>query len=156
MPDNSEVKTQQTTKPNQRLGFLMYRAGLAISRGYERALKPIDIAPLEAGVLSSLGYGGPNHVRGLARLLGVGRQTIVNVTRSLEGKKWIVRKTSREDARLVMFAIAAAGSRKLDALETIAQSFDEELRLIVGANNESQLVAQLLRVVEAPTLAYED
>jgi DNA-binding MarR family transcriptional regulator len=158
MDDNemaaSSLKSE--TAPNQRLGFMLYRAGLAISRGYERALKPIDVSPVESGVLSALCYSGPNHVRGLARLLGVGRQTIVNVTKTLENRKWIVRNTSSEDARLALFTIAPAGRRKLESIEEIARAFDRELRAIVGSANEERLTKQLLQIVESPLLAYED
>jgi DNA-binding MarR family transcriptional regulator len=143
------------TEPKQRLGFLLYRAGLAVSRGYERALKPIDVAPVEAGVLSALCYSGPNHVRGLARLLGVGRQTIVNTTKSLELQSLILRITSEEDARLTTFSIAPAGKRKLKQVEIIAQAFDQELRTIVGVNHEAVLIQKLASIVESPLLAYE-
>jgi DNA-binding MarR family transcriptional regulator len=143
------------TAPKQRLGFLLYRAGLAVARGYERALKPIGVAPVEAGVLSALCYSGPNHVRGLARLLGVGRQTIVNTTKSLEAQRFILRAVSDEDARLVSFSIAAAGKKRLKKIEIIAQAFDEELRSIVGKDNETVLIEYLARVVDSPLLAYE-
>jgi DNA-binding MarR family transcriptional regulator len=152
MPANvKDIKTE----PKQRLGFLLYRAGLAVSRGYERALKPIGVAPVEAGVLSALCYSGPNHVRGLARLLGVGRQTIVNTTKSLEAQRFILRAVSEEDARLVSFSIAAAGKRRLKQIEIIAQTFDEELRVIVGEDSELVLIEHLARIVDSPLLAYE-
>jgi DNA-binding MarR family transcriptional regulator len=140
----------------QRLGFLVYRAGLAVSRGYERALRPIGIMPVEAGVLGSLGYGGPNHVRGLARQLGVGRQTIVNVTRALEQRGWISRALSEQDARLVIFSIDPAGRAKLVSVEQIAQNFDGKLGDIVGPPQDILLMDQLQRIVDAPFLAHED
>jgi DNA-binding MarR family transcriptional regulator len=144
-----------TTEPKQRLGFLIYRAGLAVSRGYERALKPICVAPVEAGVLSALCYNGPNHIRGLARLIGVGRQTIVNTTKSLEVRHLILRAVAEEDSRLAIFTIATAGKRKLKQIEIIAQAFDQELRTIVGANHELVLIQKLAGIVDSPLLAYE-
>jgi DNA-binding MarR family transcriptional regulator len=158
MDDNEMTSPSNLTEaaPNQRLGFMLYRTGLAVSRGYERALKPIETSPVEAGVLSALSYSGPNHVRGLARMLGVGRQTIVNVTKTLEARKWIVRKASGEDARLALFSVAPAGRRRLESIEAIAQAFDHELRMIVGAGNEARLTQQLQQIVDSPLLAYED
>lgn len=152
MPANvKDIKTE----PKQRLGFLLYRAGLAVARGYERALKPIGVAPVEAGVLSALCYSGPNHVRRLARLLGVGRQTIVNTSKSLEAQRFILRAVSEEDARLVSFSITAAGKRRLKQIEIIAQAFDEKLRAIVQEDNELVLIEHLARIVDSPLLAYE-
>jgi DNA-binding MarR family transcriptional regulator len=143
------------TEPKQRLGFLLYRAGLAVSRGYERALTPMGVAPVEAGVMSALCYSGPNHVRGLARLLGVGRQTIVNTTKSLEAQRLIFRSASDSDSRLATFSIATAGKRKLKKIEIIAQAFDQELRTIVGADHELALIEHLAAIVDSPLLAYE-
>jgi DNA-binding MarR family transcriptional regulator len=142
--------------PRERLGFMIYRSGLAVSRGFERALKPIETTPSEAGVLSALAYSGPNHVRGLARLLGLGRQTIVNVARRLEEQRLVERSASKEDARLSVFGITMAGRRKLSAVEKIATAFDEQLRTIVGSQREADLTQVLQRIVDAPFLAYED
>jgi DNA-binding MarR family transcriptional regulator len=157
MDDNSFSLPPEIPGGNdQRLGFLIYRAGLAVSRGYERALKPIGVMPVEAGVLTALRHGGPNHVRGLARALGVGRQTIVNVTRALEERRWIARGASEEDARLAVFAIAPAGRLKLHAIETLASAFDAKLREIVGLEQEAGLIEHLRQIVEAQFLAHED
>jgi DNA-binding MarR family transcriptional regulator len=157
MDDNSSLHPSIPGGGNdQRLGFLIYRAGLAVSRGYERVLKPVDVMPVEAGVLTALQHGGPNHVRGLARVLGVGRQTIVNVTRALEERTWIERSASEEDARLVVFTIAPAGRQKLDAIERLASAFDAKLREVVGLEQEAGLIQQLRQIVGAQFLAHED
>jgi MarR family transcriptional regulator, lower aerobic nicotinate degradation pathway regulator len=158
MDEKQESGATDTTalQHQQRLGFLVYRAGLAVSRGYERALKPIGIMPVEAGVLGSLGYGGPNHLRGLARQLGVGRQTIVNVTRVLEQRGWISRAPSDQDARLVIFSISPAGRTKLVSVEDVAQTFDGKLGRVVSPPHAILLIEQLQRIVDAPFLAHED
>lgn len=146
----------QALSPDKRLGFLVYRAGLAVSRGYERALKPIGVTPTEAGVLSALGYSGPNHIRGLGRLLGIGRQTIVNVTKSLETKQWVTRAAADHDARLMLFSIADAGRQRLAQVEVIARKFDTALQRTIGEHREAGLIEDLSKIVEAEFLAYED
>jgi DNA-binding MarR family transcriptional regulator len=135
---------------------MIYRSGLAVSRGYERALAPIGSTPSEAGVLSALAYSGPNHVRGLGRELGLGRQTIVNVTKRLEDLQLVARSSSAEDARRSMLGITLAGLEKLALVETIARDFDEQLRAVVGPEREADLTQALRRIVDAPFLAYED
>jgi len=152
----SGAKATHPTSHSQRLGFMIYRAGLAISRGYESVLKPINIIPVEAGVLGSLCYEGSNHVRGLARQLGVGRQTIVNVTRSLEAKNWISRSVSLEDARLVVFSISQPGRSKMLEIEAISAEFDNKLRDIVGNSHEQDLIEHMREIVGSPFLGYED
>lgn len=149
MDDNKEA-------PRDRLGFMLYRSGLAVSRGYERALAPLGASPGEAGVLSALAYGGPNHVRGLGRELGLGRQTIVNLTKRMEEQGLVARFSSAEDARRAVFAITPAGRGMLAEVEVVAQAFDAQLRQIVGEDAEANLTEALQRIVAAPFLAYED
>jgi DNA-binding MarR family transcriptional regulator len=153
---SSSSRSRKPTEPTARLGFLLYRSGLAIARGYERALKPIDASPTDAGVLSALAYSGPNHTRGLARMLRLGRQTIVNVTKRLEDSGLIERNASDHDGRLSMFAISKKGSTRLTEIEVIASGFDGQLRVIVGAVNEQRLVDSLQRVLAAPFLTHEE
>ena len=142
--------------PSERLGFLLYRSGLAIARGYERALGPTKIMPTESGVLMTLAYQGPNHVRGMARFLGVGRQTVVNVTRRLEMAGLVARSASARDSRVAQFTITSLGRQKLLEIEDLAERFDARLRAIVGEENEALIVRTLHDLLEATFLAYEN
>ncbi len=152
----STTKRTTPTPPEARPGFLVYRAGLAVARGYERALAPIDVSPPEAGVLSMLAYVGPNHVRGLARSLGLGRQSIVNVTKRLEECQFIARSKSRDDGRLTILSITPKGKRKLVAVERIVRQFDRRLQEVVGPAHERILCELLLKMVQAPFLAHDE
>ncbi len=151
-----DQKLDAPAEPGARLGFLLYRAGLAVSRGYERALAPLDTSPVEVGVLSALSYSGPQHVRGLARLLGIGRQSAVNVTKALLARQEIERRSSEEDTRLVVYVVTALGRSRLDRCEGVVAQFDARLRSTVGELEERELVRQLGRIVNAPFLAHEE
>ena len=135
---------------------MIHRCGLAVARGYERALQPIEMSPVETGVLMAVAYSGPNHVRGLARLLGVGRQTIVNTTKRLQAVGLLAASSNENDARLLQFSITRLGRRKLVQVEQIASHFDQQLRELVGQQNEADMVQKLQHIAEAPFLAYED
>jgi hypothetical protein len=72
MDDNSSERPPLPGGGNdQRLGFLIYRAGLAVSRGYERALKPLGVMPVEAGVLTAAWR--PQSRAGLGQSAGCGQ-----------------------------------------------------------------------------------
>jgi DNA-binding MarR family transcriptional regulator len=157
MDDLSHADRAAVTEGSfDQLGFLVYRAGLAIARGYQRALAPIDVAPTEAGVLIALARSGPNHTRGLARVLGIGRQTVTNVTGRLEEREWITRSLDAHDGRMVRFSIAAKGVRKLKKIEELSREFDGWLLEIVGSGKEAALIKQMTRIIESPLLAHED
>jgi DNA-binding MarR family transcriptional regulator len=142
--------------PEARLGFVLYRAGLAVSRGYERALAPINASPADAGVLSTLAYDGPNHTRALGRLLGLGRQTIVNVTKRLEEAGLISRSAALQDRRLTLFEITVTGKKRLEGIERIASAFDQQLKEILGSDKEAELLQMLRPLLSTPAFAHED
>lgn len=139
--------------PEHRLGFLLYRAGLAVEHAYALALRPLGVAPAEAGLLSSLAYAGPAHVRALGRSLGLGRQTVVNLTRKLAADGLVVSSASPDDARLTLFAITDAGRARLGEIEAVATAFDRRLRAAIDGATEPTLVEQLQRIVAAPDFA---
>jgi DNA-binding MarR family transcriptional regulator len=154
---DDKINPEPTQRPpSERLGFVLYRSGLAIARGFERALEPAGIVPTESGVLMTLAYQGPNHVRGLARLLGVGRQTIVNVTKRLDSMGLIARFASPADARITQFSITSDGQQKLVEIEDIAERFDARLRAITGEENETLIVDALHELLGASFLEYQN
>ena len=89
-------------------------------------------------------------------MLGLGRQTIVNVTKQLEEQQLVARSASAEDARLSVLVITPKGRCKLEAVEKISAAFDEQIRTIVGSEREADITQMLHRIVDAPFLAYED
>jgi DNA-binding MarR family transcriptional regulator len=142
--------------PEARVGFLIYRAGLAVARGYERALAPLGMTPAEAGVLSALAYSGPAHVRELARRLGIGRQSAVNVTKALLAQGQIARIDGGADARLVVYGITPKGQERLAASEGTIGAFDRAVSEILGPDIVPTVSASLHRLVTAETLAHDD
>ncbi len=148
--DDMAQRSDDRRPPESRLGFLLYRAGLAISRGYERALQPLTATPVEAGVLSVLAYEGPNHVRALGRKLGLGRQTIVNVAKSLVEAGLVERVASEADARLNLLTITKTGRSRLARIEQIATRFDQELRDVVGLEGERHMIEKLQKILVSP------
>ena len=145
--DDMAQRSEDRRSPESRLGFLLYRAGLAISRGYERALQPLAATPVEAGVLSVLAYEGSNHVRALGRKLGLGRQTIVNIAKSLMEAGLVERIASEADARLSLLAITKTGRARLARIEKIATHFDQELRDVVGSEGERHMIEKLQKIL---------
>lgn len=141
--------------PQSRLGFLLYRAGLAVARGYERALAPIGASPVETGILSALAYDGPAHLRALARQLGLGRQTVVNATRALGARGWIATAADAQDGRLSILSVTPSGREHLARCEEVIAAFDAMLRGLVGEAAEQAMLEPLRRILDAPQLAHD-
>lgn len=120
------------TPSTQRLGFLLYRVGLMVSRVYEVRMRPLGFAPAEVGLLTYLASEGADHVRAIARSLGVSPQTVVNLTRSLENRGLVSREASSSDQRAIMVGLTQAGRRALARADVLAKELDTELAQIVG------------------------
>lgn len=148
-------KAQSSSGTTASIGFLLYRSGLSIARGYERALAPLGVNPAQAGVLTALADGGPMHVRGLGRLLGLGRQTIVNVAKELTARSLLERCSDPTDERRTLLQITIEGRALLDQVRAIAIPFDAEIEELIGPDHLPAVAAALARVIESPGFAHE-
>lgn len=120
------------TPSTQRLGFLLYRVGLMVSRVYEARMRPLGFAPAEVGLLTYLASEGADHVRAIARSLGVSPQTVVNLTRSLEKRGLVSREASSSDQRAITVRLTQPGRRALARADALAKELDAELAETVG------------------------
>lgn len=141
-----------TPAPEDTLGFLLYRVGLAVSRAYEAASREGGLRPVETGILSAIAADGPQHVRGLSRRLGVGRQTIVNLTDQLAARGLITKEASTEDARLVEVALTAQGRAALGKARKISARFDAALAEPLTPAREAAMCADLRALLASPLL----
>ena len=89
----------------ERLGFLLYRVGILVSRTYEARMRPLGFAPAEVGLMTYLAGRGPDHVRAVSRAIGVSPQTVVNLARSLESRGLMRRDASPSDQRAVLVSL---------------------------------------------------
>jgi DNA-binding MarR family transcriptional regulator len=111
--------------PDRRLGFLFYRIGHAIGRAFEDALQSYGIGPAHFGVLNALDAYGVMHQQQLVRLLGINRQTIVNVANELEGRGLIERRADEHDKRVFILHMTAAGRDFLSTVDANAVAIEQ-------------------------------
>lgn len=150
MPDPS---FDSMAAPEARIGFLLYRVGLAVSRSFERRLKPLDAKPVQTGVLNVLAAKGPESVRGLGRALGVNRQTIVNVSDELAARGWLTKRVDAGDRRAVTIAITAKGRAALAELDKVAVAFERDLARILPVTRLKPLFEDLRALAESDLLS---
>ncbi len=132
--------------PEQRIGFLLYRAGLAVAQAYEARMRPSGFTPGEVGVLTHLASHGAGHIREIGRALGVSPQTVINLARGLEAKEMVLRTGSSADRRTVILNITATGRAALLRADEIARRFDKAIENLLGkdAHTTSSALRKLL------------
>ena len=141
----TQAPRSDVAPPDARLGFLIYRAGLAVAQAYADRMRPSGLTPGEVGVLTQLASYGPGHIREIGRALGVSPQTVVNLGRSLEAKQMVRHANSMEDRRTVLLSITEKGRETLDKADRIARAFDRAIEAAIGS--DATATARALRML---------
>jgi MarR family transcriptional regulator, lower aerobic nicotinate degradation pathway regulator len=136
----------------QKLGFALFRIGLEVARAYEQELAPLHLRHEHAGVLLTVGHGGPLHIRALARHLGANPQTIVNAVDTLEARRAVERTPAAGDARVVLVQLTRAGRALLRQVEDASERMDARLAHIGNATERADVLRYLHAVAEAGVL----
>ena len=136
--------------PMDRIGFLIYRAGLLVSRAYEERMRPLGFSPGEVGLMTYLASYGAAHVRAVSRSIGVSPQTVVNLTRSLENRGLVKRESSPSDQRAVLVELTPKGRAGLAQADAVAAAFDTEIADTVGPSAAAAIMQGLTSILSAP------
>ncbi len=142
--------SQTIAPPGQRIGFLIYRAGVLVARAYEARMRPLGFAPAEIGLMTYLASHGTDHVRAVARSIGVSPQTVVNLTRGLEQRGFVARAPSPSDQRTVLLTLTVEGRAALEEADTAAQAFDAEVAAVLGPVGAQAVGDGLRTLLSAP------
>jgi DNA-binding MarR family transcriptional regulator len=91
------------------------RAALAITRAFERRLRPHGMRITQFSALTALLLRGPMTIGALADFLGLDRTTLTRNLKLIEDRNW-VSVHAGEDARSRIVEVTAAGRRKVEAV----------------------------------------
>lgn len=132
-PDPSLLETTQC------LCLAARRAARAITREFDRALRPHGLRGTQFTLLAALHLGGPQSMGDLAELLSVDRTTL---TRNLAvaGQHGLVAlRTDRDDARSRIAAITPKGTRALVAALPAWRETQKTLTEVIGKESAASL-----------------
>jgi DNA-binding MarR family transcriptional regulator len=85
------------------------RAARAITRAFDRKLRPVGLRSTQFSLLAVLAGAGPRTIGDLAELLGIERTTLTRNLALLEGRRWVEVRTGDVDARERKVSATAAG-----------------------------------------------
>jgi DNA-binding MarR family transcriptional regulator len=97
---------------------------------FRRSLAPIRVTPLQAGVLFILRRHAEVNVTDTAAALGIRLPTLSEVVKDLVRKRWVTKRRSISDTRVVHLSLSRRG-------QVLAQKIEEQVRQVstwVAAN----------------------
>ena len=130
-----------------RLGYLLKHAQLALTERTTAALAPLGINGRELAVLTVLGDGPALAQQQAAGKLNVDRTTMVDLVDALERKGLVERRSDPADRRRNLVHLTAEGQRTLDEGERLYQETERALRL---SDAELKELKDLLRRISTP------
>ncbi|MGI9435671.1 MAG: MarR family winged helix-turn-helix transcriptional regulator [Geminicoccaceae bacterium] len=122
------------------------RLGAKISQLLQKlALTPADIPIHEFRILLSLARRGATHLRKLAVYASMDPAHVSRTVRQMEQKGWLTRRTSKEDARLVVLCLTTEGRRTVDRALPAVIALDRDISSVYAPNELEQLLDLLDR-----------
>ncbi|AWB21362.1 MarR family transcriptional regulator [Methylobacterium currus] len=102
----------------EQIGYLIRRAHQRASAIFETVMRDFSVTPVQFAVMTKLHDLGPTSQNQVGRLVGVDPATMFGVARRLTARG-LVRPTADEsDARLVLLALTAEGTRVTEAMKS--------------------------------------
>jgi DNA-binding MarR family transcriptional regulator len=114
------------------------RAALAITRTFERRLRPHHMRIAQFSMLTNLALRGPMAIGVLAAWLGVERTTLTRNLALVEAAGW-VETASGEDARSRIVSLTASGRQKLEETYPAWREAQAEVTKRIGAGPTATL-----------------
>ena len=132
-----------------RLGYLLKHAQLALASHTAAALEPLGVNGRELAVLTVLGTGPAPAQQQAAAQLGVDRTTMVDLVDALESKGLVERRSDPGDRRRNLVHLTEKGRKVLDEGE---RAYREAERAFLGGlgDDEARRLKSLLRRVLEP------
>ena len=94
---------------------------LRVQGEFRRSLEPLQVTPLQAGVILFLRRHEDGRVKDLATAFCLKLPTVVDVVNILERKRWVGRRPSEKDGRAVCLRLSRQG-------EALAREIEAQIR----------------------------
>jgi DNA-binding MarR family transcriptional regulator len=137
------------TPPFRGIAFRLSSLGYAVSRGFSRALEPLELEPSEFAVLRAVGFNEGQSQQALAAQLRISPSRMVSIVDELESRKLLERRPNPTDRRARSLHLTKAGQKLLERGFAIARAFEERASGGLSDAERDQLVDLLDRISES-------
>jgi DNA-binding MarR family transcriptional regulator len=130
------------------VAFLLSQVGAHAASLFAERLKPLKIAPGQAGILRAIASQRGISQRSLSQLLGMFPSRLVLVLDEMEEKGLVERKASEADRRSYALHLTARGKEKLEMIGRVSRDIPNQVCAALK-ESERELLADLLARIAA-------
>ena len=128
---------------DQRLGYVLRRAQVAVFRDFFSAFEPYDLRPGQYSILTVI-ESNPGLKQGeVGEALGIKRANFVAMIDELERRKLVRRAESLGDRRSYALMLTARGARLMPELHALSERHERRLIEAIGIETYRALAAPL-------------
>ncbi len=124
--------------------FAVRQAARHVTKLYERHLADAQLTSAQFSILGALDEGGPMTMADLAGVLVMERTTLLRAMKPLQREDLLKSSASPADSRQLVFALSAAGERKLKQALPLWNKAQEEFEAEGGPREAARLRRSLL------------
>jgi DNA-binding MarR family transcriptional regulator len=132
--------------------MLLVKLGRALQRGFNEALKPIELTPRHVLVLDELRQA-PLTQQALADRVGVDPTKLVGLLNDLESQQLVLRRRDPDDRRRHIVEASQEGEARVDAALAAAAAVEDELLAALDGAQRAQLRELLVLAAESSSLS---
>ncbi|UHC13886.1 MarR family transcriptional regulator [Methylobacterium currus] len=117
-PLEIDAEAVRTYRVEEQIGYLIRRAHQRASAIFETVMRDFSVTPVQFAVMTKLHDLGPTSQNQVGRLVGVDPATMFGVARRLTARGLVRPAADEADARLVLLALTAEGTRVTEAMKS--------------------------------------
>jgi DNA-binding MarR family transcriptional regulator len=131
---------------NERIGYLLRRAQLAVFSDFFQTFSDFGISPAQYSILTIIGRNPGLSQTEVADALGIKKTNFVAVIKELEKRGPVLRTAMPTDKRSFALTLSPSGKTLLKKLHGAAQEHENRIREIFGADKYAALMDPLYRL----------
>jgi DNA-binding MarR family transcriptional regulator len=151
--DTMDEKPEHTSRPavdygelNERIGYLLRRAQLAVFSDFFQTFSDFGISPAQYSILTVIGRNPGLSQTEVADALGIKKTNFVAVIKDLEKRGPVLRTAMPMDKRSFALTLTPSGTTLLGKLHRAAQDHENRIRAAFGADLYAALMQPLYRL----------
>jgi DNA-binding MarR family transcriptional regulator len=146
-----DEKPEHMTRPaidygelNERIGYLLRRAQLAVFSDFFQTFSDFGISPAQYSILTVIGRNPGLSQTEVADALGIKKTNFVAVIKDLEKCGPVLRTAMPKDKRSFALTLSPSGVSLLTKLHAAAREHENRIRSMFGADQYAALMKPLL------------
>ncbi len=127
----------------QRLGYVLRRAQIAVFRDFFESFAAFDIRPGQYSILTVIERNPALTQSAVSEALGIKRTNFVAMIDELEARKLVRRNPAPHDRRSYALMVTDKGKRLMTELHAVAEQHERRIADVLGAETRRRLFAPL-------------